>query len=470
VVRLERNYRSTQPILDAATAVVQHNALRKGKRLYTERDGGERLRLYEAADDRGEAAYVVGEFLRLRESGLRPSQAAIFYRTHAQSRPFEEELLKYNVPYVVVGGTRFYDRAEVKDALGYLRVLANPTDTESLLRVINRPARGIGDATVERLLALADEDGTSLYDALRRAREAAFPSPPAARKLGAFLDLLDELGAARERDGVAALLARALDRSGYLRALEQEDSPEAEARLENLRELLAAAEEFERANAAAPPPGADEGGPRSLLDLFLEQVTLLSEADRLPDADERLPLMTVHVAKGLEFDAVFVVGMEEGIFPHFASLSQPTALEEERRLCYVAMTRARQRLYLTNATVRRLHGAVRYNPPSRFLAEVPPALVEGRVRPARAAARPGPSFEAPRPQPSGPRVDFGEGQWSPGEVPPLAPGMRVEHPVFGAGTLVEVNGAGASAKVRVRFDHAGLKTMALRYAQLRFGA
>ncbi len=475
VVRLERNYRSTQPILDAATAVVQHNLERKGKRLYTERAGGERLRLYEAADDRGEAGYVVGEFLRLRDSGLRPSQVAIFYRTHAQSRPLEEELLKYNVPYVVVGGTRFYDRAEVKDALAYLRVLANPSDTESLLRVVNRPARGIGETTVERVMALADADGSSLFAALRRAREAGLPSPPAARKLGLFLDLVDELRGARERDGVAALLARALDRSGYLRALEQEDSPEAEARLENLRELLAAAEEFERANAASPPPSPDEGGPRSLLDLFLEQVTLLSEADRLPDADERLPLMTVHVAKGLEFDCVFVVGMEEGIFPHFASLSEPASLEEERRLCYVAMTRARERLYLTNATLRRLHGAVRTNPPSRFLSEVPPALVEGRMRPARAPALSGQGFSAPRrfepprAEPRGPRVDYGDAQVAPDELPPLAPGMRVEHPVFGAGTLVEVNGAGPSAKVRVRFDHAGLKTMALRYAQLRFG-
>jgi DNA helicase-2/ATP-dependent DNA helicase PcrA len=264
-----------------------------------------------------------------------------------------------------------------------------------------------------------------------------------------------------------------LDRSGYLRALEQEDSIEAEGRLENLRELLAAAEEFERANAAAPPPGPDDGGPRSLLDLFLEQVTLLTEADRLPDADERLPLMTVHVAKGLEFDCVFVVGMEEGIFPHFASLSEPAALEEERRLCYVAMTRARERLYLTNATLRRLHGAVRTNPPSRFLGEVPAALVEGRVRPARAPARPGaapPSFDAARFQPRAPRVDFADAQVAPGELPPLAAGMRVEHPVFGPGTLVDVNGAGAGAKVRVRFDHAGLKTMALKYAQLRFGA
>ncbi len=480
VVRLERNYRSTQPILSAATAVVQNNLARKGKKLWTEREGGERVRLYEAADDRGEASYVVGEFLRLRESGVPSREIAIFYRTHAQSRPFEEELLKYNVPYVVVGGTRFYDRAEVKDALAYLRVLANPDDTESLLRIANRPARGIGETTLERVLALAAEQETSLFRALERAHAAGHPSPAAARKLGALLELLGELSQERERLGVAALLARVLDRSGYVRALEQEDSIEAEGRLENLRELLSAAEEFERANAAAEP-SSDSERERPLLDLFLEQVTLLSEADRLPDGDERLALMTVHVAKGLEFDCVFVVGVEEGVFPHFASLSDPRALEEERRLCYVAMTRARERLYLCNATLRRLHGSTRTNPPSRFLSEIPAELVEGRVRPPRSAAyaeiprnelwraparfpaRPAP---AAAPREAGPRLDRSEAQWAPDEVPALAPGMRVEHPVFGAGTLLEQSGAGAHARVRVRFDRAGVKTMALRFAQL----
>jgi DNA helicase-2/ATP-dependent DNA helicase PcrA len=478
VVRLERNYRSTQPILSAATAVVQNNVDRKGKTLWTERAGGERVRLYEAADDRGEAGYVVGEFLRLRESGVRAADVAIFYRTHAQSRPFEEELLKYNVPYVVVGGTRFYDRAEVKDALAYLRVLANPDDTESLLRIANRPARGIGETTLERVLALAAEQQTSLFRALERAHAASQPSPAAARKLGGLLELLGELSQERERLGVAALLARVLERSGYVRALEQEDSIEAEGRLENLRELLSAAEEFERANAATELPPPDQGGPRSLLDLFLEQVTLLSEADRLPDGDERLALMTVHVAKGLEFDCVFVVGMEEGVFPHFASLSDRGALEEERRLCYVAMTRARERLYLCNATMRRLHGATRVNPPSRFLSEIPAELVEGRVRPPRAPAYadlpraepwrvPSPPPRAPVPRSEGPRLDRSEAQWAPDEAPPLQAGMRVEHPVFGAGTLLDQSGAGAHAKVRVRFDRAGIKTMALRFAQLR---
>jgi DNA helicase-2/ATP-dependent DNA helicase PcrA len=458
VVRLERNYRSTQAILDAATSVVENNIERKGKRLFTEREGGDALRFYEGADDRAEASYVVGEILSLREMGRSLGDVAIFYRTHAQSRPFEEELLKYDLPYVVVGGTRFYDRAEVKDALAYLRVLRAPDDTESLLRVINRPARGIGRATLDRLLGLADEADTNLYGACLLARDQSRLAPAAARRVGAVLDLLGELRETVTGESVADLLARALDRTGYLRMLEEDGSIEAEARLENLRELLAAVEEFERLNRDAPTEDPDDR--RTLLDLFLEQVTLLSEADRVEDSDDRLAMMTVHVAKGLEFPVVFTVGLEEGLFPHFASLSDPAALEEERRLCYVAMTRAQDRLYLTNATMRRMHGQARFNPPSRFLDEIPSGLVEGLVGRKRRL----PADGAPE---SGPRVDYSDGQWDGDEIPPLEPGTRVEHPTFGAGAIEEIVGAGRMAKVRVRFDRAGRKTIVLRYAQLR---
>jgi DNA helicase-2/ATP-dependent DNA helicase PcrA len=461
IVRLERNYRSTQPILDAASAVVQNNVERKGKRLYTDREGGEPLRLYQAADDRAEAAYAVGELLRRRERGVPLREMAIFYRTHAQSRVLEEELLKYDLPYVVVGGTRFYDRAEVKDALAYLQALRNPDNTEALLRIINRPARGIGKATVAQLLELADQRDVSFYGALRLALDEGLLRPAAARRATAFAELLEGLRAQVDGNSVAELLARVLDRTGYIRLLEEEASIEAEARLENLRELTSAAEEFERTNAGADPLAPEGVG---LLDLFLEQITLLSQADELSDARERISLMTVHVAKGLEFDSVVMVGMEEGLFPHFASLSDPTALEEERRLCYVGMTRAREALYLTNATMRRLHGGVRYNPPSRFLAEVPAELASGSAGargPVRrpASGTPDPGLER--------RVDFSEGQWEPDEVPPLAPGTRVAHPVFGAGSILEVSGSGKGTKIRVRFDRAGLKTIVLRYAQLR---
>jgi len=411
VVRLEQNYRSTQPILSAASAVVANNVERKGKRLFTQRGGGERVRFYEAADERGEAAFVVGDLLRLRETGESLANAAIFYRTHAQSRPLEEELLKYNLPYVVVGGTRFYDRAEVKDALAYLRALRNPADTESLLRIVNTPARGIGRTSVERVLLAAEEAQTTFWDALVRGLGAL--SPATQKRVGEFVALMRELARSLEGESLAQPLAQLLERTGYLRALEAENTVEAEARLENLKELLSAVEEFERQNRESE---AGDDGPRTLVDLFLEQVTLLSEADGLENTGARIPLMTVHVAKGLEFKHVFVVGLEEGIFPHFASLEDPSAIEEERRLCYVAMTRAMERLTLCNASLRRMHGS--------------------------------------------------DSQLAPGEDLPGV-GQRVEHPIFGAGRIMEVVGGGAAAKATIRFDRAGMKVIKLKYAQLR---
>ena len=456
VVRLEQNYRSTQPILSAASAVVANNVERKGKRLYTERGGGELVRFYEASDERGEAAFVVGELLKLRDARESLGSSAIFYRTHAQSRPLEEELLKYNLPYVVVGGTRFYDRAEVKDALAYLRALRNPADTESLLRIVNTPARGIGRTTIERVMAAAEEADTTFWDALVRGLGGL---PAAAQKrIAEFVALMQEFAHTLTGDSVAQPLATLLDRTGYLRALEAENTIEAEARLENLKELLSAVEEFERANRDTRDTG-DES--RDLVDLFLEQVTLLSEADSVQSSADRVPLMTAHVAKGLEFKHVFVVGLEEGIFPHFASLEDPAAIEEERRLCYVAMTRAMERLTLTNATLRRMHGATRYNAPSRFLAEIPDELITGRRMRARMQM---PTRREPEP---GPRIDYSESQLSHDEVPRLEHDQRVEHPIFGAGRIMEVVGDGPAAKATIRFDRAGVKVIKLKYAQLR---
>jgi DNA helicase-2/ATP-dependent DNA helicase PcrA len=474
VVRLERNYRSTQPILSAASAVVANNVERKGKKLYTQKAGGEPVRFYEASDERGEAAFVVGELLRMRDAGKRMSDAAILYRTHAQSRPLEEELLKYNLPYTVVGGTRFYDRAEVKDALAYVRALRNPADTESLMRIVNVPARGIGRTTLERALAVAEREQTTLWDVLERGL-GDLPVP-ATRKIAEFVALMRSLAPLFAGDAVAQPLATLLDKTGYLRALEAENTIEAEARLENLKELLSAVEEFERQNRGlAQDAGEDDGPPRSLVDLFLEQVTLLADADQVDQGNDRVPLMTAHVAKGLEFNSVFVVGLEEGIFPHFASLEDPSAIEEERRLCYVAMTRAMERLTLTNATLRRMHGSARYNAPSRFLAEIPEELLAGRrLRPdigPRADVPRGrasePLFEPPPRIETGPRVDYSDAQWSHDDLPPLRSGMRVEHPIFGAGRITEVAGAGQAAKLTIKFDHAGIKMIKLKYAQLR---
>jgi DNA helicase-2/ATP-dependent DNA helicase PcrA len=474
VVRLEQNYRSTQPILSAASAVVANNVERKGKRLFTERGGGELVRFYESADERGEASYVVLELLRMREAGVGLGSSAIFYRTHAQSRPLEEELLKYNVPYVVVGGTRFYDRAEVKDALAYLRALRNPADTESLLRIVNTPARGIGRTSVERVLAAAEAEGITFRQALDRGLGGL--NSATQKRVAEFVALMGELGQTLRGDAVAQPLAAILERTGYLRALEAENTVEAEARLENLKELLSAVEEFERQNRDSGESTAEDAGPRDLVDLFLEQVTLLSEADGLPDSGERIPLMTVHVAKGLEFKNVFVVGLEEGIFPHFASLEDPAAIEEERRLCYVAMTRAMERLTLCNATLRRMHGQTRYNAPSRFLAEIPDELIVGRrkryglgresgegVAPRAAAPA---RMPPPAQRESGPRVDYSEAQWSPDDAP-YRVDQRVEHPIFGAGRIMEVVGAGPAAKATIKFERAGVKVIKLKYAQLR---
>jgi DNA helicase-2/ATP-dependent DNA helicase PcrA len=463
VVRLERNYRSTQPILTAASAVVANNAERKGKTLYTEREGGEPVRFYEASDERGEASYVVGELLRLRDEGIPLGDSAIFYRTHAQSRPLEEELLKYNLPYVVVGGLRFYDRAEVKDALGYLRVLRNPKDTESLLRIVNSPSRGIGRTTVERVLAAAEELQVSPYEALGHCVGDGRLGRAATRRVSEFLELLASIRAEVDGRSLTDILVLVLDRTGYVRALEKEGTVEAESRLENLRELLSATAEFERLNAEGAIQNEEPPEDQTLLDLFLEQVTLISDADRVVSEPDRVPLMTAHVAKGLEFPIVFLVGMEEGLFPHFASLSDPSAIEEERRLCYVGMTRAMERLYLTNATMRRLHGAIRHNAPSRFLSEIPGHLQSGPP----IGGTEHPVEASPPVTHSEPRIDWNEGQWEGDELPPIDAGMRVDHPVFGEGTIQERVGSGTKAKIRVRFDRAGLKTIVLRYAQLR---
>jgi DNA helicase-2/ATP-dependent DNA helicase PcrA len=465
VVKLERNYRSTQQILDAASSVVANNTERKGKRLFTERSGGEPIRFHQAADERGEAAYVVGELLRLREQGQRLTDAAIFYRTHAQSRPLEEELLKYNVPYAVVAGTRFYDRAEVKDALAYLRVLRNPDDTESLLRVINTPRRGIGKTTVNRILAFAEQRQLSLCRALARSLETDLLRPAAQKKIAAFLALLDDLRIHADHASVAQLLGEILEKTGILRALEQAGSVEAESRLENLQELISAAVEFEQLNQDEDFGSDDDPDSRSPSDLFLEQVTLYSEADAYDDSSDKVVLMTVHVAKGLEFSSVFLVGLEEGLFPHFASLADASAIEEERRLCYVGMTRAMNRLYLTHAAMRRLHGSLRYNPPSRFIGEIPLEFGIGRQLPPRRAGAP--ASDALPPRESGPRIDYSEGQFAPGELPPISHGTRVEHPIFGAGSIEEVIGSGPATKLRIRFDRAGIKTIVLRYAQLQ---
>jgi DNA helicase II / ATP-dependent DNA helicase PcrA len=446
VVKLERNYRSTEPILAGANAVVANNHDRRDLTLRSERGDGEPIRLYRARDERDEAQFVVSGILEGVRGESRPySHFAVLYRTNAQSRPLEEELLKYDVPYVVVGGVRFYDRAEVKDVLGYLRLIVNPKDGIALRRIVNVPARGIGKATMERAEALAAADGRTLLDGLRAtAREGG----RSAARIDEFLRLFDTLAATIPPLAPAEAIGRVLEATGYLRSLEAENTPESAARVENLRELATGAEDFE----SADPTGEQTG--RSPLEQFLDQVALVTDLDKVDGRADRVSLLTAHSAKGLEFPVVSIVGMEEGVFPHSVASRDERSVEEERRLCYVGMTRAMERLTLCWALERRRYGSRTFGVPSRFLSEIPAELVDGTVP--RAPAR-------------GDRVlDYSESQ-ADHEIQPgsgLRRGARVRHAIFGDGTVVETQGGGASQKIRVRFERAGVKTLVLRFANL----
>jgi DNA helicase-2/ATP-dependent DNA helicase PcrA len=458
-VKLERNYRSTQPILAGASGVVSRNVDRKSKELYTDRKGGKLIRVYEAADDRDEAQYVVrGILAEVRGNDRVGGDFAIFYRTNAQSRIFEEELLKYDLPYVIVGGVRFYDRAEVKDALAYLRLLQNPAGTASLRRIVNKPARGIGKTTLDRAGALAIANESTLLDALRAMATGAAGGKPAP-KVAAFLVLLEGLRAEIETRRPADAIALVLDRVGYLRQLENEGTPEAETRIENLKELIAAAEDFDRANAEIVD---DE---RSELELFLDQVALVSDLDSYDRREDCVSLMTVHSAKGLEYPVVYVVGMEEGVFPHSASMRDERSIEEERRLCYVGMTRAMEELTLTCARERFRFGSRTYGVPSRFFEEIPQSVVEQvggtRARTRRSAGGGRASGET--------ELDYSYAQPSPDGSGELAPGLSVRHPIFGRGTVLAVIGAGDGQKLRIQFERAGVKTIVVRFANLELG-
>ena len=359
VIPLEQNYRSTQTILEAANAVIANNVTRVPKNLWTEGEAGERIRRFRAEDEYEEAAWIVGEIRRLVDTEpLLYRDVAVFFRTNAQSRALEDALMRAEVPYKLVGGTRFYDRREVKDLLAYLRVLANPADEISARRIVNVPRRGVGETSVERLAAWAREQGMSFAAALSFCEEAGV-SGKAARGIAVLRGLLDDLRRMNEAGvGPGDLVVTVAERTGYLAELEAEDTVEARGRIENIAELAGGAAAFED------------------LDEFLESVALVSDADDLSADESRVSLMTLHTAKGLEFPAVFLVGMEDGIFPHMRALDDPMQLEEERRLCYVGITRARRHLYVTHAWSRTQWGMSSHAIPSRFLSELPEQLVE----------------------------------------------------------------------------------------------
>ena len=372
VIALEQNYRSTRTILDAANAVIVHNTSRVPKELWTDGEHGEPVNRFRAEDEYEEAAWVAAEIGRLHHAeALRFGEMAVFYRTNAQSRALEEALVRATVPYKVVGGTRFYDRREIKDLLAYLRVVSNPSDEVSARRIVNVPRRGVGDTSADRLAAWARHEGRSFAEAFDHAGAAGVTGRAAAGVASLSLLLEDLRAEAAAGAGPAALLEAVASRTGYVAELEAEDTLEAAGRLENIAELKGAA--------------ADYGS----LEEFLESVALVSDADEIDDDGTRVSLMTLHTAKGLEFPAVFLVGMEDGVFPHLRSLDDPLQLEEERRLAYVGITRARRHLYVTHAWSRTLWGSTNLAIPSRFLAEIPAALV--RDVGASAVVRPDPA-------------------------------------------------------------------------------
>jgi DNA helicase-2/ATP-dependent DNA helicase PcrA len=449
VVLLERNYRSTQTILDAANAVIAQNADRKPKRLWTDLGTGESVTVYRADDEHDEAAFIAEEIGRLSDEGIPASSVAIFYRTHAQSRVIEEILVRYGVPYQVIGGPKFYERREVKDVLAYLRAIVNEDDQVAMKRIVNVPKRGIGATTVGHLDRFAEAEGVGFAGALARVADNPRVAARAQQRIGEFLALLEELRA-RADDGPRAALEAVLELTGYQVNLEEEGTIEALSRVENLRELTGVAEEFE---TSGPLGGTGDDdwdamdGTRKL-ELFLESISLSADVDSLDEDTGMVTLMTLHNAKGLEFPVIFIGGMEEGVFPHMRSLGDPGQLEEERRLAYVGITRAEERLYLSLAISRNLWGMTNYNTPSRFLREIPePLITEAKKRTRR------PDREAAVPQ-----------QTLDGDQ--LAQGDRIRHRQWGVGTVSELSGSGDRAEVVVDFDDQGRKRLLLAWAPL----
>ncbi|MDI6891388.1 MAG: DNA helicase PcrA [Actinomycetota bacterium] len=431
VITLDQNYRSTQVILEAANYVIQNNRGRKPKSLWTTNAPGEAITRYQAENEHDEAAFVATEIERLREIEERKyGNFAIFYRTNAQSRVFEDVFMRFGLPYKIVGGLRFYERAEIKDILAYLRAISNPEDAVSLKRIINVPKRGIGKTTLENVEKLAAKENIGFYEALKRADTpplAGWLTDRAKKGIGNFLSMLDELGELVGKRSLFDFIQSVLERTGYVAALEEERTVEAMGKVENVKELLSVAREFET------------NLPDATLGDFLEHISLLTDIDLYEEEAEAVTLMTLHNAKGLEFPVVFVAGMEDGIFPHIRSLTDLSELEEERRLCYVGITRAKERLYLTHAWSRSLWGGTSYQMQSRFLREIPEVLIQ-----------PVEEVEVKIPTPQQVEVTF-------------AVGDEVMHKKFGRGKVVAVKG---SDQVTVLFPTEGEKTLLVSYAPL----
>lgn len=474
IFKLEQNYRSTQVILDAANEVIKHNAARRPKNLWTENGNGQPIAYYQAWDDREEAEFVVGQIRKLQNDGTKLGDMAILYRTNAQSRMFEENLINNGIPYVMVGSLKFYDRKEVKDTLSYLRFLANERDIQGLERIINEPKRGIGAATVAKVRSLLEESGMPLPEVLQTV-QAKEVLGRAFGKIQAFSDMIQELARVKDTLPVKDLMTQVLEKSGYLEALRLEGSDQSKSRLDNLNEFLRIADEF------AKDPGEENN---KTLEDFLNHVALVADIDDAKLTQDSVTLMTLHSAKGLEFPVVFIGGMEDGLFPSQRSLEDEDKLEEERRLCYVGITRAKKRLYLTSCRSRMVYGHVVMYPPSRFLQEIPRNLIEnvavrrstygsyGGQRGHQGSAGTHASLRNIARNRGGSILDtpslrshfVPEG----GPVPEFRAGDKCRHKKFGVGTIIEARPDGSEGQlVTVAFPGSGIKQLATKYKILQ---
>lgn len=463
VIKLEQNYRSTKTILEAANSVIHNNMTRKDKTLWTENESGNVLHIYQADNEYDEARFAAEKIEKLMLEGHKYSDFAVLYRTNAQSRAVEDQLVKRNIPYRLFGGTRFYDRKEIRDVLSYLKVLENPLDGIALKRIINVPKRGIGETSIEKVTTFANSNEISFYDALGRLDEIP-ELKTRAKKFQDFYDLMEHLKQDKETFTVVELLDAVIKRTGYLQLLLNEGTDEALMRIENIDEFVNKAAEFQKHN-----PQGDLAG-------FLEEVALVSDIDHLEEGEEAVVLMTLHSAKGLEFPYVFMVGMEEGIFPGYRSIVYGTEkeMEEERRLCYVGITRAQEGLFMSHAKTRMQHGVTQYNAPSRFLKEIPEELVERPVRPVSQAAKEfaqrnsmkiTPTFH--KPNPYGLQVKKSKIPAPKGFVLDFEVGDKVRAPKYGIGTVQSIEPGGADFEVEVSFGEKGTKKFMAKLSKLK---
>jgi DNA helicase-2/ATP-dependent DNA helicase PcrA len=447
IIRLEQNYRSTATILKAANALIDNNQGRMGKELWTDGDTGEPLRFYNAYNEKDEARFVIDRIQSWVDAGRSRKDIAVLYRSNAQSRQFEESLVARGIPYRVYGGLRFFERAEIKDSLAYLRMLSNPLDDTSFERSINHPPRGIGQKSIEQIRLYARETGVPLWRAASELIQSTQLNARARTAIKAYLDLIVDMQQSSTALNLSEQISLCIDRSGLTAHFAKDKSDKGEARRENLQELIGAGKSFEYEY------NQDEFDDISELDAFLAHAALEAGEGQAEEWEDCVQLMTMHSVKGLEFPLVFMVGMEEGLFPHQRSLEEPGRLEEERRLCYVGITRAREQLVLTSAEVRRLYGNDSYNQQSRFLREIPAELIE--------EIRPKANFSQPLYQPSS------HVRAEPGAANGLRIGQRVTHNKFGDGIVINVEGQAAQARVQVNFEREGSKWLMLAYANLQ---